>query len=193
MTISRATEIFLNNIDLIGFDLVQMLVKELEGQGHRATGKLINSVVHEVNNRLNEAIIEIKHVKYGIFQETGIAASRIPYNPNRRSGKRVSQFIQALAQWVKFKGIAGGLDKNIMSATFAIANSMKKQGMPTRGSFAYSKNGRRTGWISHVQKTYGKQIELRAELAVSQLYSNALDAKIIELERKYSTIQLIAA
>ena len=193
MTLKRAIDIFTNNIDLIGFDLVKMLVDELEGQGHRATGKLINSVVHTVNKQLNEAEILIKHVKYGVFQDRGVTPNKIPYNPNRSSGQKTSQFIQALAEWVRFKRIAGGLEKDIMSATFAIANKMKKEGMPTSGSFRFSKNGRRKGWIQQVIKTYGVQIELRTELAFSELYSNALDSKVIELSKKYSTIQLIRA
>ena len=57
MTIKQASEIFLENIDLIGVDLVNMLVKELEDQGHRATGKLINSVAHEVAEKINEATV----------------------------------------------------------------------------------------------------------------------------------------
>lgn len=189
MTIQQAIDIFLENIDLIGLDLVIAGQKELEQQGHRATGKLINSIAQRVQDELNEAILYIEYLRYGNAVNTGVRPSRVPYTQG--SGKRTSKFITALAEWVRLKRITSGLDKDVMRATFAIARKMKKEGIPTKGSFRFSKNGRRTGWLDRVEQIYQVKIELRGSLAFEQLASNAIDAVLEDLERRFLSVEII--
>jgi hypothetical protein len=40
--------------------------------------------------------------------------------------------------------------KEAVSVAFAIARTHKRDGMPTRGSFRFSTNGRRTRWVDAV-------------------------------------------
>jgi hypothetical protein len=57
--------------------------------------------------------------------------------------------LEALAKWVEIKGIASG-EKEIKSAAFAIRNAIYREGTPTRGSYQFSKNGRRKDFIQVV-------------------------------------------
>lgn len=184
MTLREASLIFLDHIDLIGIELVNTLVKELEDQGHRASGSLINSVVHEVANKMNEAVIYIRHLRYGKYVNDPLPASKVPYS--RGSGAKTSKFIQEIAAWVKRKKITSGLDKDIMDTTFAIVNKMKKEGRPTIGSYKFSKNGRRTGWIDYVVKKFKVKLEPRVQLAYSELVSNSFIAVIERISEKSS-------
>ncbi len=123
---------------------------ELRRQGHTATGALEKSISFRVLSLQDEIIGEMSHNDYGAPVNTGVRPRRVPFSPG--SGAKTSKFIEALFEWVKFKRIAGGLDKDIWGATFAIARNMKKQGIPTKGSYAFTSNGRRTKWVDETIK-----------------------------------------
>lgn len=183
MTKSEALNIFNRHYQEIGTWLVELLADELEKQGHRASGNLINSIRFQVQNLLNEIEIEFSFNKYGIFQDRGIKAKNIPFG---KGGGRTSRFIAALIAWVKLKKFTSGLDKDVKSAAFAIAKKMKKEGMPTKGAFRFSKNGRRIGWLTHTVNKNEKAIFNRMDLATEELVSNVLDSELIRLEQKFS-------
>lgn len=171
-TIAEST--FLEHIEELGKDFVERLKQEVEDQGHRATGGLINSIENVVTKKLNQITQDILHAEHGRPQNTGVGPGRIAYYPG--SGKKTSKFIQALSAWVRLKKLTSGLDKDVMRATFAIANKMKKTGMPTPNSYRFSRNGRRKGWLTHTIKIFKPQIELRIDTGVEEYIDKLLEA-----------------
>lgn len=189
LKIQTAESIFFEHQKEIARDFVEVLREELEGQGHRASGRLINSVEDVVAATLDGFNTDILHNSYGRYQNTGVSARRIPFSPG--SGKRTSQFINALAQWVKLKKFTSGLDKDILGAAFAIAKKMKKEGMPTSGAFKHSKNGRRTKWLFHSWKVFRKDAFLRMDVATEEYISYLLDSLIESFIAQFSGMDTI--
>lgn len=134
------------NLDDLGDFLVKELAYELAQQGHKATGSLISSIEYNVTAFADALALEIQYLEYGRYVETGVPANRIPFG--KKTGAKTSKYIQALIEWVKVKRIASGLQA--VGLAFGIARKHKQEGMPTRGSFAFSRNGRRTGFQTFV-------------------------------------------
>jgi hypothetical protein len=125
-------------LNILGAFLVDKFRNELEAQGHVAKGELINSLRYEVKNTGAGYEINIYGLDYAKYVEMGFGA-----------GHWVNPY--ALAEWVETKGIASG-EREIKNAAFAIRNKIFKEGMPTRGSYQFSKNGRRKEFIQAVIK-----------------------------------------
>ena len=121
----------------VGKLIIASLQKELLGQGHKATGNLINSFEQRVIELPNSIVIEILMDEYGIYVNDG----------RKTGGKKVP--INVLVEWIERKAIASG-DKEVKSIAFAIQNTIHKEGIPTKGSFKFSNNGRRKGFIDFV-------------------------------------------
>lgn len=121
----------------VGKLIIASLQKELLGQGHKATGNLINSFEQRVIELPNSIVIEILIDEYGIYVNEG----------RKTGGKKVP--ISVLVEWIERKAIASG-DKDVKSMAFAIQNTIHKEGIPTKGSFKFSNNGRRKGFIDFV-------------------------------------------
>lgn len=185
MTKRKAKSIYRKDLQLIGKTLANWIKKEWRDQGHRASGKLIKSVKSFVADLLKDTEIQITHRYYGRFQEKGIKPSAIPYS--RGSGKKTSKFIDALIEWIKLKRIAGGLFKDIRSMAFAVATNMKKEGMPTSGSFKFSKNGRRTGAIRYVTRVYKNEITEDIQSSLLKLFENYRNAIFDSLKKRYES------
>lgn len=154
----------------------QELINEYEEQGHRMTGALADQMRVEIT-KLSDGVMGVIWINdYYKYLDKGVAANRIPFNPG--SGKKRSQYIEGLIQFFRIKlGLDGDEAK---SAAFATAWKQKEEGMPTRGSYAFSKNGRRTdfftGTILRTQKAIQEGIE--------QLYIGAMNSVIHELNAK---------
>lgn len=119
--------------------------KELEDQGHVLTGKLRDSIQVQAREVENEVIRGIMTGEpYGLALNDGVPGENIPYT--RGSGAKSSKYIDGLIRFFKLRGKS---DIEAKRAAFATANVHKKEGMPSRGSFRYSKNGRRKGFIDH--------------------------------------------
>lgn len=120
------------------------LRKELKNQGHKLTGRLIESIRSEVVVMKDSMEGLIYFEDYYLVVETGVAVSKIPYG--KSSGAKSSKYIDALIKFWKLKGKS---EKEARSAAFATANVHKNEGIPTKASYAFSKNNRRTGFLSH--------------------------------------------
>ena len=125
--------------------IISELQTELIGQGHDATGSLVNSLTGSVLTLPNSIVIEVLMNDYGIY-----------VNEGRRPGtKKVP--LQVLMDWVERRAIASG-NKEVKSIAFAIQQVIFKEGSPTdgssrkgtKGSFAFTPNGRRKGFIDFV-------------------------------------------
>ena len=121
----------------VGKLIIASLQKELIGQGHDATGNLINSFEQRVIELPNSIVLEILMDEYGIYVNEG----------RKTGGKKVP--INVLVEWIERKAIVNG-DKEVKSLAFAIQNTIHKEGIPTKGSFKFSNNGRRKGFIDFV-------------------------------------------
>ena len=103
----------------VGKLIIASLQKELLGQGHKATGNLINSFEQRVIELPNSIVIEILMDEYGIYVNEG----------RKTGGKKVP--INVLVEWIERKAIASG-DKDVKSMAFAIQNTIHKEGIPTK-------------------------------------------------------------
>lgn len=116
---------------------------EWKAQGHNLTGKAIQELETRIVERGNSTIIEGYVLDYMATQNTGVPASRIPYNPG--SGARSSQYIAGLVDYVQKR--MGKSQREAESIAFAIASKHKREGMPTKNSVRFSSTGKRTGFI----------------------------------------------
>jgi hypothetical protein len=125
-------------------DIVKEAVKiEFVRQGHKLTGGLINSIDYRVNAMTTGANIEFLLYDYGMIQNFGVKAERIPFNPG--SGAKSSKYIDGLKLYARLR--FGVDEKQAQSIAFAIAYKHKKEGMPTKASARFSSTGKRTGAI----------------------------------------------
>ena len=123
---------------------LETIKDEAEAQGHRATGKMIDTAHVEVGKDGDDWQIHGMFVSYTPFVEYGVSSANVPYTQG--SGAQSSRYIDALTGWVMLKH-QGMNYKTAKGIAFAIAKTAKREGHPTRGSFAYSSNGRRRGFI----------------------------------------------
>ena len=120
--------------------IIAMLKAELIMQGHKDTGALIDSFEGKIMELPKSIVLEILMDKHGEY-----------VNDGRRKAKSEKEYVPigVLIDWVERKGIANG-DKDVKNAAFAIRQKIYKEGSPTKGSFQFSKNGRRKGFIDFV-------------------------------------------
>lgn len=123
--------------------LIDKIKTEIEGQGHNASGKLLNSIEKVIEETPNGFIGRIMINDYAIYLDKGVKPSRVPYTEG--SGAKTSKYIDALVDWIKI--IKPSLsEKERLGFAFGIARKAKKEGHPTRGSYKFSSNGRRKEW-----------------------------------------------
>jgi|GEM_PF-1613614 len=159
--------------------------EEFSQQGHSLTGKSLKSIKYKVSKQSKTWTIEISHAGHMSYLNTGVPADRVAYTRNSGAGK--SAFIAALIKWVKLRGIAKGFTKS-KSIAFAIANTMKKEGIPTKGSFEFTKNGRRTGWLDQPINKQETKIEEKLEEVYCDFIAAKLEEKINRLVEKYENV-----
>tara|TARA_R100001440_G_scaffold23689_1_gene38572 strand:+ start:2571 stop:3059 length:489 start_codon:yes stop_codon:yes gene_type:complete len=139
----------------VGKLIIATLQKELLEQGHKDTGTLINSFEQRVIELPNSIVIDILMDEYGIYVNQG----------RKTGGKKVP--INVLVDWIERKAIVNG-DKQVKSLAFAIQQTIHKEGIPTKGSFKFSNNGRRKGFIDFV-------IDNKLDNAISELEQQVFD------------------
>ena len=148
----------LKDIVADGMAYLQSAIRaELDAQGHGGnTGKLSKSVTYEVEAGDGRAVGRMFFEDYGFYVEFGVRASRIPYG-GRGKGKKggTSAYIEGLVRFFQHRGLSG---REALGAAFATAKTHKREGMPSRGSYAYSNNGRRTGFVSNALKDFQKEL-----------------------------------
>lgn len=133
----------------------QALVNEWQAQGHTLTGAWEKSLHGTYISGGNSAAVLGTMNSYGAIVEQGVSASRIPYGGAKATGG-TSKYIQGLVGYFQKRGLS---EKEAIRAAFATAKTHKKEGMPTKGSYAYSKTGERTKFIGIVNKVLGGDID----------------------------------
>jgi|AACY02.7.fsa_nt_gi hypothetical protein len=148
-----------NLIELVekamGF-LRDTLIAEYKAQGHVLTGKLVDTIDYTITKQFMGYRADMYVQDYALPLETGVSPSRIPYTPGKRTGAGRSKFIEGLIDFFVKRGRSM---TDAKSAAFATATVMKRDGMPTRGSYKYSNNGRRKGAISQVLKDFFGELQ----------------------------------
>jgi len=167
MTLPEARQTFLTRYDDLAIEMTDLFVQELIDQGHRATGRLIASVVVKVSVVMNEVELAMSHLQYGVIVNTGLSAAQVP---------RTIKFIQDLMAWIRIKRIAGGLDKTVQNIAVRMAKTMWKTGIPTPGSYRFTRNGRRTMWIDYVYGKYNVSWQDRIAVISGDYMEDAFDA-----------------
>jgi hypothetical protein len=131
------------------------LITEWVAQGHHLTGSWERSLHGSVIGIGDAVILQGTMNSYGGILEQGVKSNRIPYGGHSASGG-TSKYIQGLVSYFKLRGLA---EKEAIRAAFATAKTHKKEGMPTSGSYAYSKTGARTKFIRVVEKAIGPAVD----------------------------------
>lgn len=119
---------------------------ELKAQGHVLTGRLSESLEYEIEVQGDVIVATMECEDYGLAIEFGVPAERIPYTPGGGGGG-TSKYIQGLIRFWNLRGVTG---REGVRAAFATAAKHKREGLPTRSSYAFSTTGERTGFASTV-------------------------------------------
>lgn len=119
---------------------------ELKAQGHYLTGRLHDSIEYEIEVVGDVVRATMECEDYGLQMEFGVKAQDIPYTPGGNRGG-TSKYIQGLIRFWNLRGVSG---REGVRAAFATAAKHKREGLPTRASFAFSTTGARTGFASTV-------------------------------------------
>lgn len=132
-------------IEIISDLIKQDISTKLKEQGHNNTGSLLNSISYKITQTADSIITDFYMNNYGNIVDLGVRAKRIRYR--RGSGKEKSEYIDGLINYFESKGLS---DEESKRAAFATANVHKQEGMPTKESSRFSKNGERTGFVTKV-------------------------------------------
>lgn len=122
------------------------LREELKAQGHYLTGRLHNSIQYKITTDTHTVKADVECEDYGLAMEFGVDPGKIPFTPGSNNGG-TSQYIQGLITFFEKKGLQG---REAIGAAFATARTQKREGMPTAGSYRFSRNGARKGFASTV-------------------------------------------
>lgn len=147
---------------LVAFDR-----KTLEDQGHRFTGKLINSIHYEIEINGNRIQAEFIAEDYGIDLDEGLPPSLIG---SLDEYQRDTQF----REWVKV--VLGKSDEEVDSTIFYIWRKWKQEGFPTQNSRRFSKTGERINWIKIGTENFETNTNLffNIEDSLDDLFEQAL-------------------
>lgn len=138
--------ILTRDLEILGEFLVVEFARELSAQGHRAAGRLIQSLESKVVIQPTGLFLEISFFDYGLFVDRG----------RKPGGKKVP--IAALIEWIKERAIANG-QRDIKRIAFAIQTNIWKFGIPTPNSKKFSRSGKRTGWFTDTLAAQRQTIE----------------------------------
>ena len=158
------------NFNKVGKLIIASLQKELIQQGHEASGNLVNSFEQRVIEVPNSIVIEILMDEYGIYVNEG----------RKTGGKKVP--INVLVDWIGRKAIVNG-DKEVKSLAFAIQQTIHKEGIPTKGSFKFSNNGRRKGFIDFVIDNELDEVYNELEQQVFEGYDDAIATMVKDFNK----------
>ena len=158
------------NFNKVGKLIIASLQKELIQQGHEASGNLVNCFEQRVIEVPNSIVIEILMDEYGIYVNEG----------RKTGGKKVP--INVLVDWIERKAIVNG-DKEVKSLAFAIQQTIHKEGIPTKGSFKFSNNGRRKGFIDFVINNELDEVYNELEQQVFEGYDDAIATMVKDFNK----------
>ncbi len=166
---NRLSEV-LPNLNELGESLTAAIVNEMTQQGHRATGAMVESVHFKVVQLLGGVELQVLYMDYGRYVELG-----------RRAGaKRIP--LDILMNWIRIKQIAVEY-KEVKRVAFLIQRKIFQEGSPTRGSFAFSNNGRRKEFQLQVLSDNTDFIKEKAAEIMIEWFNVGVEGMVSELKR----------
>ena len=108
--------------------------KTLEDQGHKDTGRHINSLKYELTFTAQGIAINFTGLKYGLALNTGVPAINVRYSYHH------------VIAWARRKK-PGLTNREINTFIYFMMKAHKDEGIPTEASKRFSKTGQRTGWV----------------------------------------------
>lgn len=153
--------------------LNEALMDEWEAQGHKATGAVYKEIEYQIKQTTDTLTLNGFMPFYGNIIAAGVPESRIPYSGRTGRGG-VSKYIEALQRYAQWKmGITD--PKKSLSVAFAIATVQKRSGMPTPGSYKYSRTGKRRDWVEEAFKNNDDKITEAVRAMSRELLSVKMD------------------
>jgi hypothetical protein len=153
----------------------EVLLNEWEEQGHSMTGKVVRDLEFKIEQTPDTLTLLGLMYPYANIIAAGVKASKIPFRGSKPRGQGtggVSLFIEALKDYVRNR-MEEPDDRKVTSIAFAIAQTQRKEGMPTRGSYKYSSTGKRTEWVGEsLEKNEDKLVESIAEWSKDRLLAS---------------------
>jgi len=158
-------------------DLKAALATEWVLQGHRLTGEFEDEI--EVRTEVTEKglKVDVLMLKRGKALELGRHRSEIQIT---------GAYIAGLIDYVR-KRMEITDTKKAKSVAFAIANTHKKQGMPSKNSRRFSKTGKRTGFVNEtIRKNSERFARLMKEYAKRDVEIQ-LDLLLRKWKKRFNT------
>lgn len=173
--INKVLERFQSALD----KLAQYGKEEIIQQGRDSSGRVIASIEGKiVSKEIGNIIGAILVADYGLIVDSGVDAKDVPFSGTGGGGR--SKYIGALLKWAAIIKPSLSLQER-KSFVFATAYTHKKEGIPSKGSYRFSKNGRRTGWIKYGLEDNIDQFE--KDLGLIELVSNSIETFIVQSVR----------
>ena len=126
-------------VQILSTFIFRQLTVELERQGHKLTGALIESFETKIRQKTQDTLtIDFLMLQYGLSLNNGIRPDKIPYTIGgpRRGG--TSKFIEGLIKFAKLR--FGADQKRAQQIAFAIATKQKREGYPLTGKIGFIDN-----------------------------------------------------
>jgi len=161
----------------------KVLLEEFTAQGHTMTGAVVKDIEYQKEYKGKSLILTGKMYPYGMIVQVGVTSDKIPYDPTRRTGAGTSKYIQALIQYAKQR-MGARSEQSAKSIAFAIARTHKKDGMPTKGSYKFSKTGKRKDWIMEAMAKKEDEITEAVREVAFEAISVTFDLIITKYQRE---------
>lgn len=153
-------------IKILDEQLERNLKQELRDQGHYLTGRLENSIAPQTEVNKNGVSLDITAEDYIDDVNEGIPGNHIDVTD--------LTYIRGLAEYAKKRfGILN--EKEALTAAFRIARRHRKEGMPTRNSYQFSKTGERTQAIEISYDSHARENENLIESSFDKELDNLID------------------
>lgn len=161
-------------IDKIETMLEGDLRAELKEQGHFLTGVLEQSIASVTEEGGGSIAVEVYAEGYINPVNDGVPPENIPFDSSKTTGAKSSKYIDGLKNFAMLRfGITD--EKEALGAAFAIAKKHEKEGMPTKGSYTFSGNGKRTKAIDRTLNENENQYDHEIQEGLSEEIDDELD------------------
>ena len=145
MTITQSTaNAIADALKVVSARSIRKFQANIDDQGHNLTGRLKGSFETVTRQTENTSEADILVEGYGQFVDQGVKAARIPYSGRSGRGGK-SKYIEGLKEFFIKRGRGAS---EALRAAFATAAKHRREGMPTRASYRFSRNGKRLGIIT---------------------------------------------
>lgn len=161
----------------LSFMLLAKFKKELVEQGHVLDGSLRDSLEMAIDERIGGFTLSFMGLAYGLDLNDGRKAEDIPV----RGSQRYVELLVDLSKYASKRfGVSGGLSFKIAKN---IIGRWRVEGMPTRNSYRFSKNGRRKGWIDYVLENESEEIDKMVNEVMSIGIIDLIENNFLELNK----------